>query len=341
MKLVEELAELVGTRAACAALAIPRATIYRQRARSHDRPVRRPRRSPRAIPEVERQAVLDTLNSAAFADVSVPQVHAQLLDQGQYLCSQRSMYRILHEQQCVRERRNQLQRPSYKKPELLACAPNQVWSWDITKLPGPRKWSNYHLYVVIDIFSRYVVGWMVAAKECSHLAQRFLGEACQRQGVLPGELVIHSDRGAAMTSKPLSQLYADLGIVRSLSRPHTSNDNPFSEAMFKTLKYRPEFPERFGCQEDARASCGALFDWYNDQHRHSGLAMLTPADVHFRRVDDRLAVRDRAMAAAFRRTPERFVRGAPVAARPPKEVWINRPPDPQEHAAAAAGAGAQ
>jgi len=266
-----------------------------------------------------------TLNADSYADFAVPQVYARMLDQGRYLCSIRTMYRILQQQGAVRERRDQLRHPNYAKPELLATAPNQVWSWDITKLMGPRKWTCFHLYVRMDIFSRYVVGWMVASRESSELAQRLVRDACQRQGVVAGQLTVHSDRGSAMTSKPLALLYADLGITRSLSRPHNSNDNPFSEAHFKTLKYRPEYPERFGSIEDARSKSAALLGWYNNQHHHSSLGLLTPADVHHGRVAERLAVRDKARLAAFAAHPHRFVHGAPRAARPPEAAWINPP----------------
>jgi putative transposase len=241
------------------------------------------------------------------------------------------MYRVLEAEQCVRERRLQLRHPNYAKPELLATAPNQVWSWDITKLLGPRKWTHFHLYVLLDIFSRYVVGWMVASRESAELAQRLIREACERNHVTPDQLTIHSDRGPSMTSKPLALLYADLGIVRSLSRPHTSNDNPFSEAQFKTLKYRPDFPDRFGSIEDARVHAAALLDWYNNEHRHSSLALLTPADVHHGRAGARLEVRDRALDAAFAQHPERFVLGPPKAPRPPANAWINPPQQNQDH----------
>ena len=265
------------------------------------------------------------LNADHHADLAVPQVYAQLLDQGRYLCSIRSMYRILQQQDAVRERRDQLRHPNYKKPELLATAPNQVWSWDITKLLGPQKWTYFHLYVLLDIFSRYVVGWMVATRESAELAQRLVRDACDRERIVDGQLTVHSDRGTAMTSKPLALLYADLGVTRSLSRPHTSNDNPFSEAQFKTVKYRPDFPDRFGSIDDARLKSGVLLDWYNNQHRHSSLALLTPADVHHGRVAQRLAVRDQALVAAFTAHPHRFVHGVPRAQRPPDAAWINPP----------------
>ena len=227
------------------------------------------------------------------ADLAVPQVYAQLLDKGRFLCSIRTMYRILQKQHGVRERRDQLRHPNYKKPELLATAPNQVWSWDITKLLGPQKWTYYHLYVVMDIFSRYVVGWMVATRESSELAQRLGRDACDRQGIEDGQLTVHSDRGTSMTSK----------------------------------KYRPELPNRFGSIEDARSTSRALLDWYNHEHRHSSLGLLTPADVHHDRVDERLAIRDHALSAALPVHPEGFVRGVPTAKRPPEAAWINPPVD--------------
>ncbi len=327
MSFADQLAEGVGTKAACAALVVPRATIYRARAarRSPCTPPRAPRQSTRALTQDERREVVTVLNAEHHADLAVPQVYAQLLDQGRFLCSTRSMYRILQQENGVRERRNQLRHPNYKKPELLATAPNQVWSWDITKLLGPQKWTYFHLYVLMDIFSRYVVGWMVATRESAELAQRLVRDACEREGIVEGQLTVHSDRGPSMTSKPLALLYADLGVTRSLSRPHTSNDNPFSEAQFKTLKYRPDFPDRFGSVEDARSRSAALLDWYNNQHRHSSLGLLTPADVHHGRVAERLAIRDQALGAAYAARPERFVRGAPLAQRPPEAAWINPP----------------
>ncbi|MBK8101376.1 MAG: transposase [Planctomycetes bacterium] len=268
------------------------------------------------------------LNCDEHADLPVRQVFACLLDQGVYLCAIRTMYRLLARNAAVRERRDQLRHPTYKRPELRATAPNQVWSWDITKLLGPEKWTYYHLYVLLDIFSRYVVGWMVASCESAELAKRLIGEAYERQGITPGQIVVHADRGASMTSKPLALLYADLGINQSHSRPHVSNDNPYSEALFKTGKYRPDFPDRFGSIEHARTYCGSLFDWYNHQHYHTGIALLTPAVVHHGRVDDVLAVRNDALARAYADHPERFAR-APRAKRPPPAVWIN-PPHPIE-----------
>lgn len=329
MNFAEQLAEDVGTKAACAALDVPRAAIYRRRAarRVPCTPPRARRASKRALTQDERQEVIAELDAKHHADLAVPQVYAQLLDQGRYLCSPRTMYRILQEQHGVRERRNQLRHPNYKKPELLATGPNQVWSWDITKLLGPQKWTYFHLYVVMDIFSRYVVGWMVATHESAQLAKRLVSDACDREGISSGQLTIHSDRGPSMTSKSLALLYADLGVTKSLNRPYTSNDNPFSEAQFKTLKYRPGFPDRFGSIEDARSTSRSLLDWYNNEHRHSSLGLLTPDDVHHNRVDQRLAIRDHALGAAYAANPERFVRGLPTAKRPPTAAWINPPVD--------------
>jgi putative transposase len=255
----------------------------------------------------------------------VPQVHARLLDEGRYLCSTRTMYRVLAQQGEIRERRAQRRRPVYRKPELLASAPNQVWSWDITKLRGPITWTSFSLYVVLDIFSRYAVAWMVAARESAGLARQLLEAACRQQRIVPGQLTVHADRGAPMKSKTLAQLLTDLEVTRSFSRPHVSDDNPFSEAQFKTFKYRPDFPDRFGCVQDARAHAARFFDWYHYEHRHSGLAWMTPADVHFGRA---VAVRDRrarVLDAAYQRHPERFVRNPPTPPALPTAVWINPP----------------
>jgi putative transposase len=330
MKLAADLAPFVGTSAACAALSVPRATYYRQaRAASAPPPVAAAPTSPRALTRMERCKVLSALDDDAHADLAVRQVFARLLDRGIYLCAIRTMYRLLAQDGQVRERRDQLRHPTYKKPELRATGPNQVWSWDITKLLGPEKWTYYYLYVLLDIFSRYVVGWMVASCEAAELAKRLISEAYERQGVKPGQVTVHADRGTSMISKAVALLYADLGICQSHSRPHVSNDNPYSEAHFKTCKYRPDFPDRFGSVEDARGYCGPLFHWYNHEHHHSGLGLLTPAVVHHGRVDEVLAVRDAALARAYAAHPERFVRQHPRAKRPPAVVWIN-PPHPVE-----------
>jgi len=323
MPAVLSLAPLVGIVAACAALMLPRATFYR---RQQPAAAKSPRPSPpRALSPAQRAEVLTTLNSERFADQAPRQVVAALLDEDRYLCGVRTMYRVLEAAGEIRERRDQLRHPSYVKPELLATAPNQVWSWDITKLKGPVKWTYYHLYVILDIFSRYAVGWMVAARESAALAQELILEACACQGVQPGQLTIHSDRGPAMKAKSTAMLYADLGITKSPSRPYVSDDNPFSEAQFKTLKYRPELPDRCGSLPDARALVAPLMHWYNEEHYHSGIALLTPSDLHHGRAPAIVAARQRTLDAAYARHPERFVRGAPTHQQPPAEVWINRP----------------
>jgi putative transposase len=291
--------------------------------------------SPRALGDDERALVLEQLHSPRFADLAVPQVHATLLDEGTYLCSPRTMYRILDAAGGVRERRAQLSHPNYARPELLASVPNQVWSWDITKLKGPAKWTCYQLYVILDVYSRYVVGWMVAERESAKLASRLIEQTIAKQRVDRGQLTIHADRGSSMTSKDVAFLLADLGVTKTHSRPHVSNDNPYSEAHFKTLKYRPEFPERFGSIEDARAFCRAFFDWYNQQHRHSGIAMMTPHDVHHGRAEKIVAQRSAVLALAHQRHPERFVRGSSAAPRQPGPAWINPPKNTPPLAAAA------
>lgn len=340
MKAVTETRETLGVRETCVALGLPRATWYRsQRPVSLETPGSGDETgpcvtSPRALRREERSLVLDVLNSERFADMAVPQVHATLLDEGRYLCSPRTMYRILDGVDQVRERRAQLQHPIYTKPELLARAPNQVWSWDITKLKGPAKWNHFQLYVILDVYSRYVVGWMVASRESAKLATNLIAQTIAKQRVDRGQLTIHADRGSSMTSKDVAFLLADLGVTKTHSRPHVSNDNPYSEAHFKTLKYRPEFPERFGSIEDARAFCRRFFDWYNRRHRHSGIAMMTPSDVHFGRVEVIVAQRARVLAAARGRHPERFVSKVPAQPRRPQAAWINPPIQPALAAAA-------
>lgn len=318
-----QLAPTVGLAAACAALGVARATLYRHR---HHR-VPRPRPAPpRTLSPAERRHVLATLNAAVYADLAPTQVYAQLLDQGQYLCSPRTMYRILQENQEVRERRDQLRHPQYHKPELLATGPNELWSWDITKLLGPAKWTYYYLYVILDVYSRYVVGWTLATCESAALAERLIAQACRQQDITPGQLTIHADRGSAMTSRSVALLLTDLGVVKSHSRPQVSNDNPFSEAHFKTLKYRPEFPERFGSLQDARAFCKAFFAWYNFEHYHHGLALLTPNVVHHDLAPQILEQRQNVLNAAFALHPERFAK-APIHPPLAQAVWINPPPN--------------
>jgi putative transposase len=269
--------------------------------------------------------VIDILHSERFVDKAPAQVWATLLDEQTYLCSPRTMYRILAEHGEVRERRNQLRHPNYTKPELLAEAPNQVWSWDITKLLGPVKWTYFYLYVILDIFSRYVVGWMVAHRESAALARRLIETACRNQRIEPGQLTIHADRGGAMRSKSLALLLADLGVTKTHSRPHVSNDNPFSESQFKTLKYCPQFPERFGSIQDARAFGGPFFDYYNNEHRHSGIGLMTPAAVHYGMAKQLTATRQETLLAAYRSHPERFVHRPPQPPELPRAAWINPP----------------
>ena len=324
MPTVLEMAPLLGVVATCAAFGVALATYYRHRAPVYGPKRRRPS-PPRRLPDAERQQVLDLLHEPRFADLAPAEVFAALLGDERYLCSVRTMHRILAENSEVRERRNQLRHPTYVKPELLATAPNQLWSWDITKLRGPAKWTYYHLYVILDVFSRYVVGWMVAHRESSTLAKKLIAESCARQGIEPAQLTLHADRGTSMKSKPVALLLADLGVTKTHSRPHVSNDNPFSEAAFKTMKYRPDFPDRFGQIEDARGFSGDFFGWYNYDHHHSGLAFFTPADVHLGNVERELDVRQRALDRAYAANPERFTGGRSVARRPPTKVWINKP----------------
>ena len=271
--------------------------------------------------------MLATVHAERFVDDAPASIVARLLDEGSYLCSVRTMYRILAQQGEARERRDQLSHPPYRRPELLATGANQLWSWDITKLLGPVKWTYFYLYVLMDVFSRFVVGWMLAMMESATLASRLIEEACARQGISPGQLTVHSDRGPSMTSKTVALLLADLGVTKTHSRPYVSDDNPFSEAQFKTLKYRPDFPDRFGSLQDARAWCQRFFEWYNHHHRHSGIAYLTPADVHAGRAESVLRQRATTLEAAARAHPERFVGGHPVLPRLPEAVWINPPRD--------------
>ena len=304
---------------------VSRATFYRRRAPQRQAA---PRPTPaRALSPQERREVLDQLNSERFADRSPRQVYAKLLDEGDYLCSVRTMYRILADNQSTRERRNQLKHPEYQKPELLATAPNKVWSWDITKLKGPETWTYYYLYVILDIYSRCVVGWMLADCESADLAKQLIQSTIDKQNIPPEQLIIHSDRGPSMTSHHVAQLLSSLGVTKSHSRPHVSNDNPFSESHFKTMKYRPEFPKRFGCYKDGLQFCRDFFHWYNNEHYHSGIGLLTPTSLHYGRAEEITAARCQTLHQAWETTPERFVHGIPQPASVPKAVWIN-PPKP-------------
>jgi len=326
MAAVQTHATALNVRPTCAALGVSRATYYR-----HQRPAPQvrapvgPRLVPRALTAAEQAVVLGVLHEPRFVDLAPAQVYAQLLDAGAYHCSVRTMYRVLAAQAEVRERRAQRRHPVYAAPELLATAPNQLWSWDITKLKGPVTWSWYHLYVLLDVFSRYVVGWLVADRESARLAEALIATSCARQAIVPGQLTVHADRGAAMTSKPVALLFGDLGITQSHSRPSVANDNPYSEAHFKTLKYRPDFPERFGALEHARAHCADLFPWYNTEHRHSGLGYHTAHDVHYGLAVARQAGRATVLSAAYAARPDRFVQGRPTPAPLPTAAWINPP----------------
>ena len=323
MAATQSLSTEIGIKPACDALGIARSGFYRGQGPA-TAPAPRPS-PPRTLSPEERQAVLATLHSDRFVDTAPAAVYATLLDEGRYHCSIRTLYRILDEQAEVKERRNQLRHPVYQKPELLATAPNQVWSWDITKLLGPVKWSYCSRSVILDIFSRYVVGWMIAPAESAVLAQRFIKDTCEKQQIGTGQLTLHADRGSSMTSKPVALLLADLGVTKTHSRPYTRDDNPFSEAQFNTLKYRPDFPERFGSLEDARVFCQTFFAWYNGAHRHAGIGLMTPAAVHEGRAATMRDARQQVLTTAYAAHPERFVRKPPQPPILPHAVWINPP----------------
>jgi putative transposase len=364
MASVTELVPMVGVIAACEAVGVARATFYRRERRQigrsadlqgaslrhegaagerseqivpprvTDQGVEAPpptppmsRSHPRALSAAEQEAVLAVLHAPRFQDAAPATVYATLLDEQIYLASERTMYRLLAANGETRPRRDQLIHPTYHKPELLATAPNQVWSWDITKLLGPATWTYFYLYVILDIYSRYVVGWMVAHREHAELAERLIAETIAKQDVPAGQLTLHADRGSSMTSKPVAFLLADLGVTKTHSRPHVSNDNPYSEAQFKTLKYRPGFPDRFASIEEARAFCQDFFRWYNADHRHSGIGLLAPEVVHYGQAQDAYDARSQVLATAYATHPERFVRQAPRPPQLPTAAWIN-PPTP-------------
>lgn len=322
---VEELSPLIGTRPACRAMGAAPASVYRRRRPPAPQPKQQRPVPARSLSAAERESVLKVLHSERFVDCSPAQVWATLLDEGRYLCSERTMYRLLAQQGEVRERRDQLVHPAYSKPELLATRPNELWSWDITKLLGPAKWSYFYLYVILDVYSRYVVGWTVQHRESATVAEQLIEQATRQQQIRPGQLTIHADRGSSMTSKPVAFLLADLGITKTHSRPYTSTDNPYSEAQFKTMKYRPGFPDRFATIEQARGFCRPFFDWYNHKHRHSGIGLMPPTAVHNGHAEAMHAERARVLAAAYAANPERFVQGVPQPPPLPNAVWINRP----------------
>ena len=322
---IDALAQHIPVSRACEVLGFPRSSLYRQR---QDKVTETPtlRRTPaRALSSEERRQVRDLLNSERFTDQSPYEVYATLLDEGVYHCSIRTMYRLLADYDEVQERRNQLRHPAYTKPELLATGPNQLWSWDITKLRGPVTWQYYYLYVILDVYSRYVVGWLLAEYESADLAQQLIAESCRKQAIAREQLTLHADRGAAMIAKSLARFLSDLGVDKSHSRPHTPDDNPYSEAQFKTMKYRPDYPQRFDSKDQALAWARAFFPWYNQEHHHLALGLLTPAMVHLGQTQTVLAQRQATLDQAYAQHPERFVRGAPATAPLPTAVWINPP----------------
>ena len=328
MTAISQVGPRVGVTLACKALGVCKSSYYRFRKPAGD-VVRKPLAKPhfRAITAAEETKILGYLNSDRFMDSSPREVYARLLDEGIYLCSVSSMYRILKKHKLVRERRKQSRHKVYSRPELLATGPNQVWSWDITRLLGPVKWTYYYLYVIIDIYSRYVAGWMIAHRESSELAKRLIKETCRKQGIVEGQLTIHADRGSSMKSKPVALMLADLGVTKTHSRPYVSNDNPFSESQFKTLKYCSRFPGRFGCIEDARCFCQEFFPWYNWEHYHSGIGLLTPGSLHYGQADEVITKRSQVLEDAYLRNPHRFVRAIPTPPGKPTAVWINPPQD--------------
>jgi putative transposase len=332
--MAERLGEMVGVSEACRVLGVPRSSLYRAR---KPKTVPSPRPTPpRALAPEEKAGVRAVLNSERFCDSAPREVYATLLDEGEYYCHWRTMYRILEEHDEVHERRNQRRHPVSIKPELRARGPNELWSWDITHLRGP-KGIYYYLYVILDVFSRFVPGWMIAERELAGLAEQLIAETCAKQGISRDELVLHSDRGSAMRSKTVAQLLMDLGIAKSHSRPYTPTDNPYSESQFKTMKYQPEYPGRFNEREEARGWARDFFGWYNHEHHHSGLGLMTPAAVHYGLAERIYEQRRQVLAGAYAAHPERFVAGEPTPPRWPDEVWIN-PPRESHRAADLVGA---
>jgi putative transposase len=307
----------------CEALGIAKSTYYRRSStKAASSNMKKP--SPRKLSREEEEKILSIVNSERFCDMAPGEIFYSLLDEGRYYCSERTIYRILQRNRQNVQRR-QKEAGNYSRPELLATKPNQLWSWDITKLKGPKKWTYYYLYKIMDVYTRYVVGWMVAYRESAELAEDLIAESCFKQRIKRDQLTLHADRGSSMKSNLVGQLLADLGVTKTHSRPHVSNDNPYSESAFKTLKYRPDFPENFGSIEDARSYCRDFFFWYNNEHRHSGIAMLTPEMVHYNYVNEVLEKRNRVYQRAYQSNPERFVNGVPKAKLPDNEVWINKP----------------
>jgi putative transposase len=331
MAAAASLSDTVGKKAACEALAVSRATFYRH-VNAHKTPARKNRRPapPLALSSQERQTILDAAHEKRFWDASPYQIYATLLDEGRYIASISTFYRVLAANQEVRERRKQVSRPKYQKPELLATEPNQVWSWDITRLKGPAKWTYFQLYVIMDIFSRYVVGWMVAHRESAALAERLIVSTCEKQNIAGNQLTLHADRGSSMKSKPVAHLLSDLGVTKTHSRPHVSNDNPYSEAQFKTLKYSPSFPDRFGSIQDARTFCQEFFNWYNSVHKHTGIGLMTPEQVHYGMAEKIQEQRATVLENAFKEHENRFRGKMPKPFPLPEAAWINKPKSSQE-----------
>jgi putative transposase len=326
MEAVKRLASIVNWTQACLALGVARASAYRfWKRKANPSGPKEPVKPERAFSDAEKEMILKVLHSERFVDIAPQEVYATLLDEGIYLCSIRTMYRILEENKEVRERRNQAKHGEYIKPELLATRPNELWSWDITKLKGAVKWSYFQLYVIIDVFSRYVVGWMIADRESSELAKKLISETIRKQEADPTQLTIHADRGSSMKSKPVALLLSDLGVTKTHSRPQVSNDNPYSESQFKTMKYRSDFPARFGSIEDARAFCVGFFQWYNQEHHHTGIGLMTPEMVHYGMAESVSRARNETLERAYQLHPERFVRKQPQAPEIPNAVWINPP----------------
>ena len=333
MDAIEQLSQSMSVADACGGLGFPRSSYYRlrssapplQRLTTEKRTVRRV--SSRSLKQAEREAIRAVLNSERFMDCTPYVIYATLLDEGTYLCSVSTMYRILREHGEVRERRNQRKLPVYKKPELLATRPNELWSWDISWLRGPRPYSYYYIYVILDVFSRYVVGWTIAEVESAEIAQELIEWACRQQGIAKGELTLHSDNGTPMKSTAVAHLLEQLGVSKSHSRPYVSNDNPFSEAQFKTMKYQPGYPERFASLDEAWTWARPFFQWYNFAHLHSGIGFVSPATMHFGQAQSIFQQRQEVLADAFAKHPERFVRGQPHPPVVPTEAWIN-PPTP-------------
>jgi len=336
MAAVQEVAPDIGVTQAARVLGVSRATAHRRRrlrrtggAACVIEPRHRPT-PPRSLSDAERAKVLEVLRSERFADTAPAEVYATLLDEGTYLASERTMYRLLAANGEVRERRDQLRHPAYARPELLATRVNELWSWDTTKLLGPATWTYYYLLVILDVFSRYVVGWCLAYRDTAKIAERLIAETLAKQGISRDTLTIHADRGSSQASKPVAFLLADLGVTKTHSRPHVSNDNPYSEAQFKTMKYRPDFPERFRSMEEARAFCRAFFSWYNEVHRHSGIGFMTPEAVHYGKAPEIAERRAEILAAAYAGHPERFVRKPPAPPEVPTAAWINKPDEREE-----------